>query len=156
MEKNLLILCIISIAVALNPSVVLGAEGGSKELPPVKKMTNSAGLPIRSKMNINRISSWYDSDGIEEINSRTGNSGLNYPSGTATAIFTAGLMFSGNFNDGRTPVLRATAQVLVAVAYLESGQVFGRIPTLQTFVFGESGGIMQLRILGGTLRRLMK
>jgi hypothetical protein len=52
------------------------------------------------------LSAWYDADGTEEINSSTGNSGVEYPKGTGTAIFTAGLMWTGNWTDGRTPSLR--------------------------------------------------
>jgi len=70
------------------------------------KGTSLSGLPIRTKMNINQISSWYDNDGTEEYNSSTGNSGLVYPQGTAGAIFAAGLMWSGEFLDGQTPTVR--------------------------------------------------
>jgi hypothetical protein len=68
------------------------------------------GLPDRTKSNINRISAWYDSDGAQEYNSPTGNSGLVFPRGTATAIFKSGLMWGGISNDGTSPALRISGQ----------------------------------------------
>ncbi len=68
--------------------------------------TNPLGLPISTKANINNISAWYDADGVQERNSSTGNAGLTYPRGTATAIFASGLMWGGEYNDGLSPVIR--------------------------------------------------
>ena len=106
MKKIVLIACIISTVVASDAVFLEGAEHSLNNQSSLKKRTNAAGLPVRTKMTINRISSWYDADGTEEINSAAGNSGLIYPTGTAGAIFTAGLMWSGIHNDGRTPALR--------------------------------------------------
>jgi hypothetical protein len=56
--------------------------------------------------NINRVMAWYDADGTQEINSTTGNAGLFFPRGTASAVFTSGLMWGGEFNDGSSPIVR--------------------------------------------------
>jgi len=68
------------------------------------------GLPNRTKSNINNVSSWYDDDGTQELNTRSGNSGLTYPRQTATAVFAAGLLWGGIFNDGTLPQLRVNGQ----------------------------------------------
>jgi len=93
----------------LSPGIVTDApevHGADKTVRQIKKSTNRAGQPLRTKININNISAWYDADGTEEINSATGNSGLVYPKGTAGAIFTAGLMWSGIHLDGLQPTIR--------------------------------------------------
>jgi len=70
----------------------------------------TSGIPNRTLANINQISSWYDDDGIQERNSVTGNAGLTYPRGTATAGFSAGLMWGGMFQDGQAPTVRVNGQ----------------------------------------------
>ncbi|MDH4071346.1 MAG: hypothetical protein OEV30_13095, partial [Ignavibacteria bacterium] len=97
---------IVALIVAGDVGFLEAIDSGGPKIAPVSRGTGSAGLPIRTKMNVNSISSWYDADGTEEINSSTGNSGLTYPQGTAGAIFTAGLMWTGEFNDGQTPIIR--------------------------------------------------
>ena len=68
------------------------------------------GLPNRTKENINNISSWYDDDGTQESNTGTNNSGLTFPRQTATAVYAAGLMWGGVFNDGMSPPIRVNGQ----------------------------------------------
>ena len=68
------------------------------------------GTPNSTLLNINRIAAWYDADGIQETSSATGNAGFAFPRGTATAIYGAGLIWGGIFNDGRTPALRVNGQ----------------------------------------------
>ena len=64
------------------------------------------GVPNSTLSNINRISAWYSNNGEMERDPATGNSGLTFPRGTATAIYSAGLVWGGNVNDGITPILR--------------------------------------------------
>ena len=64
------------------------------------------GVPNSTLSNINRISAWYSNNGEMERDPTTGNSGLTFPRGTSTAIYSAGLVWGGNVNDGLTPVLR--------------------------------------------------
>ena len=68
------------------------------------------GLPNHTKSNINNVSAWYDDDGTQELNTTTGNSGLTFPRQTANAVFAAGLMWGGMFNDGLTPEVRVNGQ----------------------------------------------
>ena len=107
--RSVLIFVLICSAVTL---LSLSAAPDEKKLPH-RTPTHAAGSPIRTKFNINRISAWYDSDGTEERNSATGNAGLIYPNGTAGAIFTAGLVWSGIHNDGMQPALRANGSAYI-------------------------------------------
>jgi hypothetical protein len=84
--------------------------GDAKRARTMKHTTNPLGMPNRTLSNINQISSWYDNDGIQEQNTQTGNAGLTYPRGTATAVFSAGLMWGGLFNDGQSPTVRVNGQ----------------------------------------------
>ena len=68
------------------------------------------GVPHATLSNINRISAWYSANGEQERNPFTGNSGLTFPRSTATAVYSAGILWSGKFYDGRTPVLRTNGQ----------------------------------------------
>lgn len=68
------------------------------------------GTPQATLSNINRISAWYNSNGEQERDPATGNSGVTFPRGTATAIYSTGLLWGGVFNDGRTPALRVNGQ----------------------------------------------
>ncbi|MFA6438163.1 MAG: CHRD domain-containing protein, partial [Bacteriovoracaceae bacterium] len=64
-----------------------------------RSFMKSSGQPNATLLNINRMSSWYESNGKQEQNPFTGNSGLTYPRGTTTAIFSSGLMWGGYSND---------------------------------------------------------
>jgi hypothetical protein len=68
------------------------------------------GIPNRTKLNINQVSSWYDDDGRQEHNSGLANSGLTFPRQTATAVYEAGLIWGGIFNDGLSPQIRVNGQ----------------------------------------------
>lgn len=81
------------------------AERGRTPHPP-QQLDKTLGLPTSTKLNINRISSWYRANGEEERNPSTNNAGLTYPRGTSEVIYAAGLMWTGLHQDGRTPVLR--------------------------------------------------
>lgn len=60
---------------------------------------NPSGVPNAALLNINRISSWYQSNGTMGQHPMTGNSGVTYPRSTATSIFSAGLLWGGFVND---------------------------------------------------------
>jgi len=60
----------------------------------------SLGIPQATLMNINNISSWYKNNGESERNPATGNSGLTFPRGTSTAVYSSGLMFGAISTDG--------------------------------------------------------
>jgi hypothetical protein len=68
--------------------------------------SNATGTPAGTLLNINHIATWYESNGEMERDPFTGNSGLTYPRGTATAIYASGLIWGGKVNDGKTPVIR--------------------------------------------------
>jgi hypothetical protein len=106
MKRLIASACLIALVIASDASFLEAVDVEGSKQHALKKSTNAAGLPVRTKMTINQISSWYDSDATEEINSATGNSGVTYPVGTTTAIFAAGLMWTGDVNDGATPIIR--------------------------------------------------
>ncbi len=83
-------------------SVMIAKEpnGVKNTTQPLSKTTGS---PNATLLNINNISSWYESNGKQEQNPFTGNSGASYPRGTSFAIFTAGLMWGGYSNDAAMP-----------------------------------------------------
>ena len=99
------------VAGALTVSPIIDAEAINTGQRKFKKLSNTSGEPLRTRININKISAWYDADGTEERNSATGNSGLTYPKGTTTAVFTSGLMWSGFHHDGIGPVVRANGHM---------------------------------------------
>jgi len=70
-----------------------------------------AGLPSQTLININRISAWYSSDAVQEMNQSIGGAGLIYPRGTATAVYSSGLLWGGKFHDGLETVLRVNGTV---------------------------------------------
>jgi hypothetical protein len=68
-----------------------------------RQFQKSSGQPSSTLLNINRISSWYESNGTQENNPSTGNSGLTYPRGTSTVLYSSGLMWGGYSNDAAMP-----------------------------------------------------
>lgn len=97
---------------------VLVFSSSAQELPDKKKVpvvptyspTGITGLPLSTLSNINRIAAWHTANGEQEGNPTTGNSGLTFPRLTATTIFRAGIIWSGKFVDGISPVLRTNGQ----------------------------------------------
>lgn len=75
-----------------------------------KSFAKTSGSPNATLLNINRISSWYESNGKQEQNPFTGNSGLSYPRGTDYVIFSAGLMWGGQSDDGIATGPRVSGQ----------------------------------------------
>lgn len=105
----------------------------AKEAPGAKKSTQfskTSGTPNATLLNINRISAWYSSDGTQEHHPSTGNSGMTYPRGTSTAIFTSGLMWGGYSNDGEM----AATQPRVSGQSYNSGTNVGAILGFRTGV----------------------
>ncbi len=108
MRKQILAISLIAIFVATTAIVVVGAER-----PGLRKggtPNTVLGTPVSTMLNINKVASWYSANGEQERIPSTGNSGLYYPRGTSTAIYSAGLVWGGNYNDGRTPQLRVNGQ----------------------------------------------
>jgi hypothetical protein len=106
MKRIIFSAIIVALILAGDVGFLEAVDIGGKTSPVVHKLTNLAGQPISTKININSISSWYQSNGSEERNPSTSNAGFDYPRGTSQAIYAAGLMYSGEFNDGDLPVIR--------------------------------------------------
>ena len=79
------------------------------------------GSPVSTMININSVAGWIRNDGWSAGNPSTGNSGVFFPRGTATAIFRDGIVWGGNVNDGGTQTLRVGGQTF------SIGTVGGRI-----------------------------
>jgi len=82
---------------------IIAAVMFAKEPDGMKKTKSqfqkSSGQPSATLLNINRMSSWYESDGVQENNPFTGNSGMTYPRGTSQVLYSSGLMWGGYSND---------------------------------------------------------
>lgn len=97
-------------------SVIAFITAHSQNESPTKPFSpsKSLGLPNTTLSNINNVAAWYSSNGEQEHDRVTGNSGLIFPRGTARAIYQAGIIWGGNFNDGQTPALRVNGQTYSA------------------------------------------
>ncbi|HEY4612170.1 MAG TPA: hypothetical protein VII11_04245, partial [Bacteroidota bacterium] len=116
-----------SVAVAVVLCLFMGAaseDSGSR--PKAGRLSKTSGAPLSTMLNINRVAAWYSSDGEQERDPSTGNSGLFYPRGTSTAIYTSGIVWSGQFIDGISPVLRVNG------ASYNTGMKVGRILGIRT------------------------
>ena len=119
-----------SVAVAVFLCLILGAarpeDSGSR--PSDGRFSKTSGAPLSTMLNINRVAAWYSSDSKQEQDPSTGNSGLFYPRGTSTAIFSSGIVWSGQFNDGLGVALRVNG------ASYNTGMKVGRILGMRTGV----------------------
>lgn len=106
MRKLTILAVLISVLIAGDVIPLVGAEQANRKPKPAQVL----GTPTATMLNINRVASWYNGNGEQERDPFTGNSGLFYPRGTSTAIYSAGLIWGGMFNDGRTPVMRVNGQ----------------------------------------------
>ena len=106
MKRSLLVVLIVA-GVMLGGAVVLKATApeGAKE-PSSSALLKPMGVPLSTMININKVAAWYTSNGEQERRPDDGNSGLYYPRGTSTAIYSAGLVYGGRFLDGKDPVVR--------------------------------------------------
>jgi hypothetical protein len=95
MRHHFVHLFILAVIVAVTVSA---KEPGSTQ----QKVANSAGVPKSTLLNINNIAAWYTNNGESERDPNTGNSGLTYPRGTTTSVFSAGLMFGAIATDGQS------------------------------------------------------
>jgi hypothetical protein len=106
--KRTLIVVLVAAGVLLGTAVVLKATAPeSGKAPSSTALSKPSGTPTSTMLNINRIASWFSANGEQERRPLDGNSGLYYPRGTSTAIYSAGLMYGGIFRDGKTPEIRA-------------------------------------------------
>lgn len=110
MRKLVISAILVAIFIATDAGSIIGAERGSRGGNSGSGVSKNLGTPLATMLNINRVASWYNANGEQERNPTTSNSGLYYPRGTSTAIYSAGLVWGGRFNDGRTPVLRVNGQ----------------------------------------------
>jgi hypothetical protein len=106
MKRSLLVVLIVA-GVLLGSAVVLRAtapEAAKRSSSTV--LSKPTGAPLSTMININRVAAWYSSNGEQERRPDNENSGLYYPRGTSTAIYSAGLVYGGRFKDGRDPEIR--------------------------------------------------
>lgn len=88
-----------------------GLEGTGSKSTGGSRLSKTTGAPVSTMLNINRAAAWYSANGEQERRPQDGNSGLYYPRGTSTAVFSAGVMWtSGKFNDGINPIVRSNGQ----------------------------------------------
>ncbi|HEX2867178.1 MAG TPA: T9SS type A sorting domain-containing protein [Ignavibacteriales bacterium] len=86
----LMLLCF----VFLLPSLILQAEGKNKK--DQRKLSKTLGLPNRTKMNINNVSTWIYNNGDSDLDP-TQNAGFTYPKGSGkTAIFESGFIWGAS------------------------------------------------------------
>ena len=110
MKKRIVMTFVVPALIVALAGLLVGAErGGSRGKTPVG-ISKTAGIPVATMSNVNRVAAWYNSNGEQERHPMTGNSGLFFPRGTTTAIFSAGIMYTGIFNDGRSPAVRSNGQ----------------------------------------------
>jgi len=111
MKKSFIITCL-AVAVVVGSAVFLTAREplNSKEGPTPGEFRKVNGVPVATMLNINRIAAWYEANGEQERLPGSGNAGTYYPRGTSTAIYSSGLVWGGQFKDGKTPEIRANGQ----------------------------------------------
>jgi hypothetical protein len=86
------------------------AASQEKHAPLRREVLHPSGTPVSTMININNVAAWYSANGEQERIPTTGYSGLWYPRGTGTAVYTAGLIWGGRFKDGTSPSLRVNGQ----------------------------------------------
>ncbi|MBI5472088.1 MAG: hypothetical protein HY961_07050 [Ignavibacteriae bacterium] len=70
------------------------------------------GTPTILPINVNRILSWYNSNGVQEY-PITQAGGMFYPKGTANAIYGSGLLWGGRVKDGQQTRLHVNGQTWI-------------------------------------------
>lgn len=110
MKKYKYLISVFVVVVGLSgiASIVISAERGERSGG--GSLAKLLGVPNATMSNVNRVAAWYSSNGEQERIPTTQNSGLYFPRGTTTAIYSAGLVWGGIYNDGRTPALRVNGQ----------------------------------------------
>lgn len=110
MKKRIVMTFVVPALIVAVAGLLVGAERrGSGGKSPVG-INKTAGIPVSTMSNVNRVAAWYSANGEQERIPGSGNSGLYFPRGTTTAIYSAGIMWSGIFNDGRSPAIRSNGQ----------------------------------------------
>ncbi len=90
--------------------LAIGMAGENQKKRPVAP-TDVSGTPRATMFDINKVAAWYEANGEQERTPSSGNAGLFYPSGTyANAVYCSGIVWSGHFYDGTTPMLRTNGQ----------------------------------------------
>ncbi|MBI5215938.1 MAG: T9SS type A sorting domain-containing protein [Ignavibacteriae bacterium] len=75
-----------------------------------KDVSQVAGTPRATLVNINNISMWVGDDGRMERRPQDDNSGVTFPRGTATAVYAGGLVWAGKVSDSSSVILRVGGQ----------------------------------------------
>ena len=112
LRKNIVFFLIVAVQFNFFNLQAIGRDQPAKRKTKVEQSSTSRslGFPLSTLININRIAAWHTADGKQEQDPVTGNSGLTFPRLTATAIFTAGIIWTGQFVDGTGVVLRTNGQ----------------------------------------------
>ncbi len=85
---------LLAFAMVANVGIYGKAKEGTK-----KQLRKSLGTPSKTKLNINKISTIFETNGDSDINNATGNSGLVYPKGSGkTAVYETGFIWGGKIN----------------------------------------------------------
>ncbi|MBP6672994.1 MAG: CHRD domain-containing protein, partial [Bacteroidetes bacterium] len=95
MKQHIVRLFILTVIIAMTVSAKAPGEK-------MQRSSNSAGVPSSTLLNINNISAWYTNNGESERTPFTLTSGLTFPRGTSTAVYSAGLMFGAVATDGQS------------------------------------------------------
>ena len=109
MKSSLIVLLMLAISLLLAGDA-FAADQSRGLVGRRPSMLKADGTPNATLLNINRWAVWYNSNGEQERDPATGNAGATYPRGTSTAIYSAGLIWGGRVNDGKTPVIRVNGQ----------------------------------------------
>jgi hypothetical protein len=109
MKSSMIVLLMFAIALLLAGDV-FAADQSRGLVGRRPSLYKADGTPNATLLNINNFSVWYNSSGEQERNPSTGNAGATYPRGTSTCIYSAGLIWGGRVNDGKSPVIRVNGQ----------------------------------------------
>jgi len=117
--KNILVAVQVVVLSMMCFGVANGGEQKKVSAYTPMKLTGTG--PFATLVNINNVAMWIRHDGFSARNPSSGNAGVTFPRGTATAIFADGLIWGGNVRDGGSQVLRVGGQTY------QVGTVGGRI-----------------------------
>src|ERR1051326_1266624 len=98
----------LGILLSINFGFTSAAEPPKQHSRGLAKTTGTG--PYSTLVNINNVSMWIEYDGSSARNPATGNSGITFPRGTGTCIFSDGLVWGGEVHDGGSQLLRVNGQ----------------------------------------------
>lgn len=96
-------------------SVVLFRYGSSLDKRKLVRHrgTALAGVPAATLANANKVAEWCEDNGLADNNPASGTAGVTFPRGTATAVFSSGLIWGGRVHDGGSQILRVNGQTYI-------------------------------------------